>query len=94
MISTNVDFLYKGARMLIFMLNYGTISKIYADNMPTHIRFDISRFSRFQIVSIEKAPVESPWTWILFCAAGFVLLLALLIILAIHRKRSAASRQI
>lgn len=64
---------------------------VYTNNIPTHIRFSISKFSRFQIVSIERSAV-SPWIWIV-CIAGGILLISAIILLVVSRKRNLHARR-
>jgi len=65
-------------------LVYGTL--VYTDNMPTGIRFDISKFSRFQVVSVEQA-ASSPWIWIVCIASGVLLVLIILLLVIVQRRK-------
>ncbi len=65
-------------------LAYGML--VYTDNIPTGIRFDISKFSRFQVVSVEQA-ASSPWIWIVCIASGGLVILLLLIIRRRRRQK-------
>ncbi len=65
-------------------LVYGTL--VYTENVPTGIRFDISKFSRFQIVSVAQEAAASPLVWVI-CVAGAVLLILIIVLLAVVRKR-------
>ncbi len=64
---------------------------VYTNDVPTQIRFSISKFSRFQIVSIERS-AASPWIWIV-CIAGGILLISAIILLAVSRKRNLQARR-
>ena len=61
---------------------------LYDGGMPHSIRFDTSRFGRFQIVSMEKVSATWSWTWVLVGAAGLIILLGLSVGLVIVRKRN------
>jgi hypothetical protein len=67
-------------------LIYGTL--VYTDNMPTGIQFDISKFSRFQVVSVAQPAVASPWIWIVCVAGGMLLILVIILLVVIRRRRS------
>lgn len=64
-------------------LVYGTL--MYTNNVPTDIRFNINKFSRFQVVSIEHS-AASPWIWVV-CAAGGILLISAIILMSVLRRR-------
>jgi len=66
-------------------LVYGTL--VYTDDMPTGIQFDISKFSRFQVVSVEQTAATGPWIWIVCIAAGVLLVLIILLLVIIQRRR-------
>ena len=66
-------------------LVYGTL--VYTDNVPTGIQFDISKFSRFQVVSVAQAATASPWGWIAGVAGVVLLLLVITLALTLRRRR-------
>lgn len=65
-------------------LVYGTL--VYTDGVPTGIRFEISQFSRFQVVSVQKVAATSPWIWIVFLG-GVLAALGILLLAAARRKK-------
>jgi hypothetical protein len=72
-------------------LVYGTL--VYTDNIPTGIRFDISKFSRFQVVSVEQTAASYTWIWIACIAAGVLLGLVILLLVLIRRRKGQTQVQ-
>jgi hypothetical protein len=67
-------------------LIYGTV--VYRNDEPFGIQFEISKFSRFQIVSVKET-AQSPWLLISVCAGGILLAALVIMLLIISRKRKA-----
>ena len=63
---------------------------VYTDNVPTAIALDISKYSRFQVVSVEQAAEGSPWIWVFIVASGILLLLLIILLLTARRRRRNA----
>ncbi len=65
---------------------------LYTDKLPSHIQFDTDQYGRFQVVSLEKKPVDRSWTWIPYGAAALVLIVIFFTVLKIYRRRPEGSR--
>ncbi len=66
-------------------LVYGTL--VYTDGEPTGMQFDISKFSRFQIVSVSQAAASTEWIWIVCFADAGLLILVVILLLVLQRRR-------
>ncbi len=73
-------------------LVYGTL--VYTDDIPTGITFDISKFSRFQIVSVNKTGASSQWGLIACLAGGIMLILLIILLLILNRRRRRSQVQL
>jgi len=63
---------------------------VYTDNVPTAIAFDISKYSRFQVVSVEQAAEGRTWIWIVTVASGILLLFLIILLATVRRRRRNA----
>ena len=65
-------------------LVYGTL--VYTDDIPVGIQFEISKFSRFQVVSMAQEATNL-WIWVICIAGGILLILVILLLVVIQRRR-------